>query len=143
LRTLFIGIALMVAAIVLSFVATTDDMDRFDRDCDVSGAVDLTEERSFLENRSAMESRISIVSDHRINVTVKNGGQSAGVYTKDLELSYIPEAISVEGSAHYECSIVASAGKPYLFLSLPALICSLLGFAILLSSIARASGRKD
>ena len=143
MRTLLIGIALMAAAIALSFVATTDDIERFGRDCDVSGAVDLMEERSFLENRSAIESRIRIVSDYGINVTVINGGQSAGVCTKDLELSYIPEAISVEGIAHYECSIVASAGKPYLFLSVPALICSLLGFAILLSSIVRMSGKKD
>jgi len=143
LKPLIIGILLMVAAILLALFATTEELERFDRRYEVSGEIDLSDERAFLASRSAIESRIRITSSERLDVTITNEGQSASVHTKDLELSYIPEAISVEGIAHYECSIVASAGKPYLFLSVPALICSLLGFAILLSSIVRMSGKKD
>jgi hypothetical protein len=143
LKSLAIGIALMFAAILLALFATTERIDRFDRSCEVSGVIDLGDERSFLENRSAVERKIRITSDEMLDVTVTNGEQSASVHTSDLELSYIPESISVSDTALYECTIVASAGKPYLFLSFPALLCSLLGFAILFSSMAKRLGKKE
>ncbi len=137
MRTLTIGIALMVVAILLSLVATTERIDRFDRSYEASGAIDLGDERSFLEQRSAIESKISITGEEIVNVTITYGGQSVNISTKDLELSYIPDAISLSDTSLYECSIIASAGKPYLFLSFPALLCSLLGFGLVFFSIAK------
>lgn len=137
MRTLTIGIALMVVAILLSLVATTERIDRFDRSYEASGAIDLWDERSFLENRSVIESKINITSEELIEVTLTYEGHSVDISTKDLELSYIPDAISLSDTALYECSIIASAGKPYLLLSFPALLCSLLGFALVFVSMAK------
>jgi len=137
LRAFIIGIALMVAAIALSLAATTESIDRFDRSYEASGAIDLLDERSFLEQRSAIDLKITISDEMPFNVTITNGEQSAQIYTNHLELSYIPETVYLSDSANYECAISASAGKPYLFLSLPALLCSLLGFAFLFSYLAK------
>jgi len=137
LRAFVIGIALMVVAILLSLAATTERIDRFDRSYEASGAIDLEDEKAFLERRSAIESKISITGEEIVNVTITYEGQSVNISTKDLELSYIPDAISLSDTALYECSIIASAGKPYLFLSFPALLCSLLGFAFLFSYLAK------
>ncbi|MDY6985085.1 MAG: hypothetical protein SVE93_01585 [Candidatus Thermoplasmatota archaeon] len=137
MRTLAIGIALMVVAILLSLVATTERIDRFDRSYEASGAIDLRDERSFLEQRNAIESKISITGEEIVKVTITYEGQSVNISTKDLELSYIPDAISLSDAALYECTITASAGKPYLFLSFPALLCSLLGFGLVFASIAK------
>jgi hypothetical protein len=127
----------MFVAILLALVATTESIDTFDRSYEASGVIDFLEERSFLEQRSAIELKITISDERPFNATITNGEQSAQIYTNHLELSYIPETIYLSDSVNYECTISASAGKPYLFLSLPALFCSLLGFALLFSYLAK------
>jgi len=125
---------LMVVAIVLSLVATTEEIERFERSYETSGLLNLQDEKQFLENRSAIESFIRITGDEVLNVRITNDGQSAYISTRSLELSYIPDAIELSDTAQYDCTIIASSGKPYLLLSIPAALCSLGGLALLFAT---------
>jgi len=135
-RVLFLGVLLMVIAILLSLVALTEHTEKFEKDhCVSSKEIDLSEEKRFSENRGIISTEIALKSDSplHINVFYENSTVSFLSESGDFKLNYIPEAISVssESLIEYSCEIVARGSHPYLLLSIPALFCSLIGFPLL------------
>jgi len=143
LKSLFVaGIAMMALAIILSLVATSDRVERFERERDTSGLLDLNDEKNFISDKTTMDLHISLTNSKPFHVRITRDGMSTEISTESLELAYIPDSIEVEGQAIYTCEIVAISGKPYLLLSIPALILALAGFAVMFTTGATLFRKK-
>jgi hypothetical protein len=135
-RVLFLGVLLMVIAILLSLIALTEHTEKFEKDYCVRGKdIDLSEEKMFSENRGIISTEITLKSDSPLHINVLYENSSASFFSEsgEFKLNYVPEAISVssESLIEYSCEIVAKGSRPYLLLSIPALFCSLIGFPLL------------
>jgi len=89
-----------------------------------------------------MDLHISLTNSKPFHVRITRDGMSTEISTESLELAYIPDSIEVEGQAIYTCEIVAISGKPYLLLSIPALILALAGFAVMFTTGATLFRKK-
>jgi hypothetical protein len=135
-RVFFLGVLLMIVAILFSLAALTEHTENFEKNYCVSGKdIDLSEEKRFSENREIITIEIVLKSSTPLQINVLYGNSSASFFSEsgNFKINYMPDAISVssESLIEYSCEIVARGGSPYLLLSIPALFCLLIGFPLL------------